>query len=241
MSLIAASQLTAAATAILALFAVITAVFAFLAFRKQSAEVSTLERQATDQQELTRQQGELLQVQARQLELQQQQLDEQRKVNDREADVAEVQLQELRESLAERKTEAERQRQEQASMVAAWFAVEEVHVVRTGTGSGPPTRPAWGAIIRNNSDLPILGVRVFFHFISADNPASEHWEPIMRGGPPERIRVIPPRHDKFVEIPATVRNMIHECSDEIYVVSIEFTDAAGNRWERDARGALKAL
>jgi len=63
----------------------------------------------------------------------------------------------------------------------------------------------------------------------------------MRGGPPERIRVIPPRHDKFVEIPATVKKMIRECSDEIYVVSIEFTDAAGNRWERDARGALNAL
>ena len=32
--------------------------------------------------------------------------------------------------------------------------------------------------------------------------------------------------------------MINEVSDSIHVVGIEFTDAAGNRWERDARGAL---
>ena len=29
-----------------------------------------------------------------------------------------------------------------------------------------------------------------------------------------------------------------EVSDSVYAVSIEFTDASGNRWERDPRGAL---
>lgn len=228
---------TAIATVVLAIGAGITAIWAIKAFGKQTQELGVLEQQAKDQQALTGQQTELLKLQSGQLDLQRQQLGDQRQANERQAAIAELQAQELRESLAQRKAAAERQRQEQASKVAAWFGSGEIPVVTTG----PPIRPAWGAIIRNNSDLPILGVRVFFHFISADNPASEHWEPIMRGGPPERIRVIPPRHDKFVEIPATVKKMIRECSDEIYVVSIEFTDAAGNRWERDARGALKPM
>ena len=46
MSLIAAAQITAVATAVLALFAIVTAVFAFLAFRKQSREVGLLLEQA---------------------------------------------------------------------------------------------------------------------------------------------------------------------------------------------------
>jgi hypothetical protein len=61
---------------------------------------------------------------------------------------------------------------------------------------------------------------------------------MMRGGPVEKIRVLPPQQDRFIEIPAQVRNMIKECDDRVYAVSIEFTDADGNRWERDPRRAL---
>ena len=46
MSPVFASQLTAVATAVLAVFAVVTALFAALAFRKQSAEVKLLQEQA---------------------------------------------------------------------------------------------------------------------------------------------------------------------------------------------------
>jgi hypothetical protein len=46
MSLIAATQINGVATAVLAVFAVVTAVFGFLAFRKQSAEVRLLQEQA---------------------------------------------------------------------------------------------------------------------------------------------------------------------------------------------------
>jgi hypothetical protein len=52
MSLIAATQVTAVATAVLAVFAIVTAVFAFLAFRKQSTEVTTLQRQFDDQRKV---------------------------------------------------------------------------------------------------------------------------------------------------------------------------------------------
>ena len=58
--------------------AVVTAIFAILAFRKQSEEVTTLNRQASDQQELIRQQSELLKVQAARLDLEREQLEHQR-------------------------------------------------------------------------------------------------------------------------------------------------------------------
>jgi hypothetical protein len=51
MSLIFATQLTAIVTAILGIGAIITAVFAILAFRKQSQEVSVLQQQVRDQME----------------------------------------------------------------------------------------------------------------------------------------------------------------------------------------------
>jgi hypothetical protein len=41
-----------------------------------------------------------------------------------------------------------------------------------------------------------------------------------------------------MEIPDDVRKMIKEVSDKIHVVGIEFTDTAGNKWQRDAHGAL---
>ena len=51
MSLIFATQLTAVATALLVLFAIVTAVFALLAFCKQSQEVGLLLDQATREAE----------------------------------------------------------------------------------------------------------------------------------------------------------------------------------------------
>lgn len=67
MSLLVATQITAVATAILALFAIVTAVFAFLAFRKQSAEVATLQQQFDDQRKVNEKQTGVLELQARDL------------------------------------------------------------------------------------------------------------------------------------------------------------------------------
>src|SRR5258708_2423038 len=116
----------------------------------------------------------------------------------------------------------------QANRVATRFAWYPVDTVFAGDAHD------WGAVIRNDSDLPILNVRVFFNYIAAASTASEEWQPVMRGGPPDRTRVIPPRSEKFIPIPDQIKNMIDQCNDDIYAVSIEFTDTAGNRWERDA-------
>ena len=72
MSVDLSGEITAIATAVLAVFAIVTALYARQAFRKQSQKVSAIERQVKDQQELARQQAELLKIQSGQLELQRQ-------------------------------------------------------------------------------------------------------------------------------------------------------------------------
>jgi len=56
----------------------------------------------------------------------------------------------------------------------------------------------------------------------------------------ERIRTLPPHEERFVAIPENVWSQMTDVSANSHVVSIEFTDAAGNRWERDPRGDLNA-
>lgn len=226
MSLIFATQLTAAATAVLAIFAIITAWYARRAFLKQSQEVHAIERQVADGQELARQQADLLKVQSDQLDLQRRQFDEQRQVNANQAAVLGLQVKELRESLDQRQRDADERHRNQAAKVTAWFDHEM-----------NPGGPVWGARIRNASDLSILDVRTFFHYIHETQPGGD-WAPVVRGSTIEKIRVFPPQDTRFVEIPEQIRRQISDVSDETYAVSIEFTDAAGNRWERDPRGAL---
>lgn len=50
--------------------------------------------------------------------------------------------------------------------------------------------------------------------------------------------MIPPGGERFLELPARVKNMASVCDDKVYVVGIEFIDANGQRWWRDERGAL---
>ena len=121
--------LTAIATVILAVFAVVTAWYARKAFREQSREVAAIEQQVKDEQEVTRQQAELLKVQTGQLEVLRAQFDDQRKASAKQAEVLELQAAELHESLDERKREAEQQRRAQASLV---FIAEEPFPGRKG-------------------------------------------------------------------------------------------------------------
>jgi hypothetical protein len=211
MSLIFATQLTAIATAVLAVFAILTGIYAIRAFRKQSKETSD--------------QAKMLKVQSDRLEVYRTQVDEQREINDTRGKVLELQAREIRASLEQRERAADEERRSQAVRVTAWFA-EDPHGL-------------WGARVCNDSDLPVVDVRTFFNYI-AEKWSGGDWEPVTRGGSMEKIRVLPPRTDRFIEIPEQVRNQMSEVSDSVYAVSIEFTDAAGNRWERDPRGALVA-
>ena len=119
MSVIAAVQWTAVATIALAVFAVVTAVFAFLAYRKQSKELRSIEAHMTDLRDWAGQETELLQVQFGQLDVLRQQFEEQRAVNARHTEVLELQAQELRASLEQHEREAvQRERGQDAQTLA---------------------------------------------------------------------------------------------------------------------------
>lgn len=225
--------LTAAGTVVLAAFAIVTARYARKAFREQSKEVAAIERQVSDGQELARQQAALLEVQAGQLEVLRAQLEDQRKASAAQAEVLELQGADLRESLEERKREAEDRRQAQAAQVSAWFAWDRVlDALIPGDD--------WGATVRNASGLPIFDLRIGFDWIS-EQPGGQGWVASPHGSLPQPIRILPPGSTRHFQIPAQVRSQDPRCDDEVIAVSITFTDAAGNRWERDPRGALKPL
>ncbi len=143
---------------------------------------------------------------------------------------------------AEQREAAERQRAEerdaaeraQATKVTAWFDFFEV----LRTDEDPPKPDAtWGARIRNASELSIFDVRVFFFWVN-DSKDGRPWTTEERYASLERFRVIPPEQTRHLALPATVRSGADECSDDVYLVAIEFTDASGIRWRRDERGAL---
>jgi hypothetical protein len=214
MSLIFATQLAAVATSVLAVFAIFTAFYARQAFRKQSQEVTAIERQVKDQEELTRQQAELLKVQSGQLELQRAQLDEQRQVNTRQAEVLELQAADLRESLEERKRDAYDRRRAQASRV---FIEEERHsyisdprVITGGT--------AWIAVkVLNRSDDLVYAAELRWHLGSAPHgdPNPEPLGAIMPLGEISKRRVFP--QDANLDVCGAV---------------LAFRDAAGIKWMR---------
>jgi hypothetical protein len=113
--------------------------------------------------------------------------------------------------------------------VTAWF----------GTGETPMGR-FQGARVRNASDEPVFDVRVFFYLMREIDGRGR--TAVSQGGPPPRdtTALIPPGEDEFIPIPENVAVMFGGISIDAKncAVSIEFTDAAGNQWERDPRGAL---
>jgi hypothetical protein len=86
----------------------------------------------------------------------------------------------------------------------------------------------------------VYDVRVAFY--SIDEPVRGlGWTPVACGSSTEMLRVLPPGEQYHFFIPQEVRSQRSECNADVYAVSVTFTDAAGNRWERDPRGALKPL
>jgi hypothetical protein len=142
------------ATAILAFFALVSGVFAFLAFRKQSHEVRAIERQVRDQEELTRQQAELLKVQSGQLEVQRQQFDEERETNA-------LQRQDLRESLKERVSHrriADREQADKVGFRLVYTEFPEFSLEDASEFAVAPGELVHMAIVSNESRRPIRDV-----------------------------------------------------------------------------------
>jgi hypothetical protein len=198
MSLIFATQLTAIATAALAVFAIITAWYARRAFLKQSQEVRAIEQQVQDAQEITRQQAELLKVQSGQLELQRQQVDDQRQANARQAEVFELQATELRESLDERKREAERRYRDQAARVFIGETRQDPKRGEPGQFYLRPGKPAVGpavlAFVKNTSNQPVYDAELRWHRGSEGHgePNPEPLGTLMPGDEEVSVREFPP-------------------------------------------------
>jgi hypothetical protein len=212
MSEIFAGQLTAVANVVLAVFAIVAGVLAGLALKKQSKDVGD--------------QGEMLDLQRRQLEAQ-------REDSARQAKVLDLQAADLHKSLEERERVERERHESQAAGVAAWFAWAPCRESITLASD-------WGATIRNASSLPVFDVRIFFYRIE-EPIRGLGWTPVACGSATSSVMVLPPMGERHVLLPKDVRSQAVECNDSVYTVSIWFTDAAGNRWERDPRGALNAL
>lgn len=221
MSLLTATQLTAIATTVLAAFAVVTAVFAYLAFRSQSAEVTTLEQQAKSQ-------AELLEVQSAQLDAQHDQLHEQQRLNVKQTEVLGLQVRELQEVLAERKLQAEVQRRAQASKVFLW----EEHLdgdprertqVRVYQDGEPIAKLFALAHVVNSSDQPVYDAKLRWRRGSSSwgEPNPEPLPTVMPGMEVTGIREFPPDTDMAVSGAA-----------------LGFRDAAGVTWLRRGDGEL---
>jgi hypothetical protein len=220
MSLTGATVFVALATSVLAIGAIVTAIFAILAFRKQTEEVGAIIQQVEDQRDLAQQQAELLKIQSGQLELQRQQFADQREANTRQAEVFDLQASELRESLKERKREAADRRRAQASGV---LLSQKRHPyvsnsVVMGAGS------AWvSATIVNNSSAPAYDVELQWHEGSAPD-----------GEPnPEPVGVIMPGAEQ------SKRRVFSRNADlDVCGALVTFRDAAGITWMRSPDGAL---
>jgi hypothetical protein len=163
MSLDVATWVTAIATVVLAVFAIVTAWYARKAFRKQAQEVSD--------------QAGLLKTQSDQLE-------EQRKINAKQTVVLELQEEDLRESLTERKRERQAAERQQANGIG--FRLTSTPFPDLGKYSSEftvrPGEPVRMAIVSNQSRRPIKNVVCRIGFPS--DPAR-----FLDGTPPDDIKL----------------------------------------------------
>jgi hypothetical protein len=140
----------------------------------------------------------------------------------------------------ERAAEREADRRAQASKVTAWFDfyTPGVQPVIGRPVQAPSDVLQAGAAVRNASELPVMDVRVFFFWVN-DPGDGKPWTAELRYASLESIRVIPPGQTSHHRLPEDICSMAKECNGQVYVVGVEFTDANGIRWMRDARGALQ--
>lgn len=155
--------------------------------------------------------------------MQRQQLEDQRAASARQAEVLDLQAAELRESLEERKREAEQRQRAQASMV---FLAQDSFRGRKGGRDWAPAAPSAEMTVVNSSGQPVYDAELYWHRGSAGwgEPNPEALGMIMPGAEPKRSRRLFPEDT----------NMNMNVSGAI----LRFTDAAGIRWIRRPDGYL---
>jgi hypothetical protein len=138
----------------------------------------------------------------------------------------------------DRRAQTEERRRSQADEVAAWFdSITPTHADRFN-------RDGWiiyGAMIRNASNLPIYDLRAIFFSIDHQAGESPDWEASAIGISPREMRALPPNDSELLEVPDTLVKVVEDATKQDVVVAIEFRDAAGSLWRRDARGQLTEI
>jgi hypothetical protein len=150
------------------------------------------------------------------------QLDDQRKASAAQAEVFELQAAELRDSLEERKREAERRYRAQASAVFVAQQFLQEGTLLPGASNGV-AGPAVTAYVRNTSGQPVYDAELYWRRGSAG------W-----GEPnPEPLGTVMPA----TEI-ARTREFSRDTNMDVSGAVLRFTDAAGVRWVRRPDGYL---
>ncbi|HET9970377.1 MAG TPA: hypothetical protein VFQ68_19240 [Streptosporangiaceae bacterium] len=150
--------------------AIVTAVYAVRAFRKQTQEV-------TDQ--------------ATMLKVQSNQLDEQRKINAEQTRVLELQARELQESLDERKCEGDERRRAQASRLFIWQERGPQVVTTEAAARGETGSPSVIAHIVNAGQQPVYNVIISWR-LGSQPRRLRYLTPLMPGDENEDTQPIPP-------------------------------------------------
>ena len=207
MSLEAASWVSAIATVILAVGAIITAVLARRAFDKQSEEVRILQQQAKDSADM--------------LKIQSDQLHSLKQVGEKQIEVLGLQAIDLRESLEERKRQAEGTRSAQASRVFLILNLTPPDL--RGVLAGHPTPVRITAEVVNTSSQPAYAAWI-------DWPE----------GCTLSYRLVPNPESLGDVLPSKRATKIREYpvgwSGDLSDLAFRFTDAAGVRWIRRPGG-----
>ena len=254
--MLGAAWITAVATGLLAILAILTAWYARRAFLKQSEEVRAIEQQVHDQEELTRQQAELLKVQSGQLKLQRQQADDQRKINNLLAD-------DLRGSVEERarlRQSAEREQADKIGFVMGSvpfpnlpdedpedFAVapgEQVHMAIVSNESGRPIRNVVCNRGNGNRDEDIEDILGPSSHSNLAVVVGRYVNPRLRQeGGPILVGAIPASH-AFRIRPDEAYGFVFDVSVHRVTFASElvrFTDDAGLHWQMDCDLHLEPL
>lgn len=166
------AEITAIATMVLALFAIITAVYAVRAFRKQSQEVSD---------------------QATMLKLQSEQLAEQRRINEKQTEVLELQASELQGSLEGRARDTAERRRAQASRVFMWTETgPDPRRTDEQIERGVPLYEAVTVHIKNSSEQPVYDLVISWHTGTAPWGQPDEIPGLLPGEQEDRTHVLDP-------------------------------------------------
>jgi cell division protein FtsB len=252
MSLLGATIVTAIATLALAVLAIATAIFAGLAFWRQSQEVRAIERQVADGHELTEQQSKLINIQN-------EQLSEQRQINKLQAD-------DLRESVRERARLRQVAERAQADQISFEMTSTPFPRIPEEEGYGPfavePGDPVHTAIVTNGSHRPIskvvcriggapdaddlfpqeAGRESNLAVLVGRLPVSETVDGRSSG---EIIHPGEPRRDMRIR-PGEIRGFVFEINAHRVLgfeplVAVRFTDDGGLHWQIDIDQHLQQI